>query len=93
MDLKTALEILEIEDYISIKKLKKLYRKKVKQLHPDITNDPENILEVNSAYKFLMNFLENYEININKVIDEKSLEEKTFSRFDNDWLGGKNEAS
>jgi hypothetical protein len=35
-----------------------------------------------------MNFLENYEININKVIDEKSLEEKTFSRFDNDWLGG-----
>jgi curved DNA-binding protein CbpA len=88
MDLKTAFEILEIKDYISIKKLKKLYRKKVKQLHPDITDDPENILQINSAYKFLMNFLENYEININKVIDEKSLEEKTFSRFDNDWLGG-----
>jgi len=88
MDLKTAFEILETKDYISIKKLKKLYRKKVKQLHPDITDDPENILQINSAYKFLMNFLENYEININKVIDEKSLEEKTFSRFDNDWLGG-----
>jgi len=57
MDLKTAFEILEIKDYISIKKLKKLYRKKVKQLHPDITDDPENILQINSAYKFLMNFL------------------------------------
>ncbi len=88
MDLKRAFEILEINDTISIKKLKHLYRKKVKQYHPDISDSLEEIIEINSAYKFLMKFFENYEFNVNKVLNEKSLEEKTFSRFSNDWLGG-----
>ncbi len=88
MDLNTAFNILNIKGFISIKKLKKIYRKKVKQAHPDISENFENILEINEAYRFLMNFLENYEIDIEKIIKEKSLEEKTFKRFDNDWLGG-----
>ncbi len=88
MNIKRASDILKLEDKVSLKKLKKIYRKMVKESHPDISNDPEKILEINEAYKFLLNFIENYEIDLKKAEKEKSLEDITFGRFKNDWLGG-----
>ena len=82
------MEILEIEDTISYIKLKKIYRDIVKRKHPDISSEKDEILEINEAYDFLRKFIEKYEISVEKILDNENLEQKTFNRFKNDWLGG-----
>ncbi|GEM_PF-4491079 len=88
MNLNEALSILEIDDSLSLKSLKKIYRNRVKSAHPDITSDFDHILQINNAYQFLRDYLENYEFSVEKLLNYEALEERTFNRFKNDWLGG-----
>jgi hypothetical protein len=87
MDIKRALDILNIPHEISLKLLKLKYRALVKKHHPDISENPEKIIEINEAYRLVKLYIENYKISIKELINS-NIEEKTLNRFKNDWLGG-----
>jgi hypothetical protein len=87
MDMKTALQIFNIKNGISLRQLKFLYRKLSKKHHPDISGNSDEIIRINDAYDFLKQYIENYEISV-KELAKGSVEERTFGRFENDWLGG-----
>jgi len=92
MDLKKSIKILELEDSdISIKLVKKKYRELVKKYHPDLTemNNKEIINEINEAYKFLINFLEDFNFPLDYLLNSISDEDKILKRFSDDWLSGK----
>jgi len=91
MDLKKAIEILEIEDFISIKIVKENYRKLQKLNHPDVAKDKikKSIHDLNDAYKTLINYLENFVIPLEILIEKISNEEKLKKRFSNDWVSSK----
>ncbi len=93
MKIEKALEILEIKNYekISINLVKTKFRELQKKYHPDLNlgDSSEKLIDINNAYKFLIKFLENYEIEIDKLILQITPEEKFKKRFSDDWLSGK----
>ncbi len=48
-------EILGVEGEVSKKEIKKAYREKVKETHPDLEGSKEEFMEVKNAYEVLMN--------------------------------------
>ncbi|NPA27869.1 MAG: J domain-containing protein [Epsilonproteobacteria bacterium] len=60
MEIKEALEILELPPFITKDDIKVQYKKLVKRYHPDIAKDSSKIVLVNEAYKTLMSYIENY---------------------------------
>lgn len=88
MDIEDALKILSINNEVSIVQLKKIYREFAKKYHPDRCESPEEILKINEAYKMIKKILENYPVPVDKILSG-DIEERTFKRFKNDWLGGK----
>jgi len=91
MNLKEALEIFEIDETISINIVKQKYRKLQKKFHPDVAieNKIDYLNKINEAYKFLINYLENYCIKIDQIFENLTDEEKLKRRFSEDWLSGK----
>ncbi len=87
MDMESALKTFNIKNEVSILRLKRIYRELVKQYHPDIKGSEDKIAEINNAYDFLIKYMENYNFTISELKRE-SIEERTFKRFKNDWLGG-----
>ncbi len=92
MNIEDALRLLEVEDVISIKIVKEKYRELQKRYHPDVSKESNlnKLNEINEAYKYLINFLENFKFSINELKSHINEEEKLRRRFSNDWLSGKN---
>jgi len=92
MTLKEAIEIFGLDDKISINLVKRKFREFQKMYHPDVSNnyDSEHFNRINKAYKFLIHYLENFQIDIEQLFQNISDEEKLKKRFSNDWLSGKN---
>ena len=82
MNLEEALKIFGIEEKISLTELKKIFREMIKK---DCNN--KKLIE---AYKFLINVLENFEIEVESLKTEKSEYDRLKRRFSDDWLSGKN---
>ena len=59
-NIKKSLEVLNLEDFCNISKLKKQYKKMVKKYHPDLNQSGchEKIIQLNDAYSSLRKFLE-----------------------------------
>ncbi len=92
MNIEDALKVFEIEKIISIKIVKEKYRELQKKYHPDVSNedDIDKLNKINEAYKFLIDFLENFKFSTNELKIQINEEEKLRRRFSNDWLSGKN---
>jgi DnaJ-class molecular chaperone len=60
MDIKEALETLELPPFITKDDIKTQYKKLVKRYHPDISDDKDKIVEINEAYSILMSYIDNY---------------------------------
>ncbi len=91
MNLKQALKIMEIEDYVSINIIKEKYRELQKKYHPDVSNlkSQDKLNKVNEAYKFLIKYLENLRLDVDYLLNIDTEEEKLRRRFGSDWLSGK----
>lgn len=61
-----AIEFFGLKDKVSIKSFKRLYRKMSKEIHPDIGGDSEEMKKLNEYYKLVMEYLESYEIPVNR---------------------------
>lgn len=59
-----AIQFFGLEEKISIKSFKRLYRKMSKNIHPDVGGDSEEMKRLNEYYKLIMEYLESYEIPI-----------------------------
>ncbi len=55
-----ALKILNLPPFVTKDEIKKQYRYLAKKYHPDIYKDSNKILEINSAYKLLMEYIDNF---------------------------------
>ena len=71
-----SLEILNLDDFFDINKLKTQYKKMVKKYHPDLNQSgcSEKIIKLNNAYSSLIKFLKNKFMTnlIKKEIKEKN---------------------
>ncbi len=79
-DIIKALSILEINPPVSLRELKERYRKKVK-----VANE-EELVEINRAYKILIELIENYPFRMDKnefllAFPEERLMERLFWSF------------
>ena len=69
--LKEALDIMELPVLISLKDLKKKYKKLAKKYHPDISKDEKLMSKINEAYKILEEYMTNYKFSFSKEEFEK----------------------
>ncbi len=60
VDIKRALEILELPPFITRQEIKRRYKELVKKYHPDINKDSKKINQIVQAYKILNEYIENY---------------------------------
>jgi DnaJ-class molecular chaperone len=68
-EIETALEMLELPTLITKADLKKQYRFVSKKYHPDIGGEVEKQEQINSAYKLLMKYIEEFRY----TFDEKEV--------------------
>ncbi len=55
-----ALKILELPQFVSYKEIKTKYYELSKKYHPDIYKDKNKMVEINSAYNLLKEYIENF---------------------------------
>ncbi len=55
-----ALNVLGLPPFVTKNEIKKRYRKLAREFHPDISNDKEQIVKINAAYKLLMEYIEDF---------------------------------
>ncbi|MFN4245299.1 MAG: molecular chaperone DnaJ [Brevinematia bacterium] len=57
-----AIDYFGINEKVSIKSLKRIYRNRSKELHPDKGGNEEEMRKMNNYYKIIIEYLESYEI-------------------------------
>jgi len=92
VDLQEALQVLGLRERATLKEIKERHRKLVKRYHPDTgnENDPENIREVNAAYRVILDYVAEYRFSFSE--DEfytQNPEENLRRQFMDDPLWGK----
>jgi len=83
-DLQQALSILGLRERITIQEIKKRHRELVKHYHPDTGNndDNEKIVEINSAYKLLYEYISAYQFSFTEQeFYEQNPEERIRQQF------------
>lgn len=65
-DIYTALEVMELPTFISLKELKIRYHELAYKYHPDFYNGDKSIKEINSSYEVLKTYMENYRFTFSK---------------------------
>ncbi|GAC1451036.1 MAG: J domain-containing protein [Desulfuromonadaceae bacterium] len=93
-ELQIALEILGLDDRVTIKQIKIRHRELVKRYHPDSGGDAscEQIQRINAAYRILSDYLESYRYSFSeKEFYSQNPEERLRRQFMDDalWGGGR----
>ena len=89
-----ARKLLDLGEDATLRDIKEAYRRKAKKFHPD-GKDPdrkkyceEKMVQINRAYRIILNYIEQYEISFRKEDVDKNSPARDMRRFSEDWLGG-----
>ena len=91
-DLQESLRVLGLGERATLGEIKTRHRELVKRHHPDTGNagDPEMILEVNSAYRIVFDYVSEYRFSFSEEeFYEQIPEERIRRQFADDPLWGK----
>lgn len=84
-----AREVLGLEEYATMSKVKDNYRELVKRHHPDGgAEDPgssDKIRRINEAYRIIMDYIENYRYSFKEEDVKRNDPEYVMGRFTRDW--------
>ncbi len=58
--IQNALKILDLPQFVSFKEIKVKYHQLSKKYHPDICEDKNKMVEINSAYEMLKSYIEDF---------------------------------
>jgi DnaJ-class molecular chaperone len=90
-----AREILGIEEKISVKELKQLYREQLKKWHPDKCKEnheqcKEKIIQINKAYDRLNKYMTEYKFDLsdNEIKNNLGQTDWWFQKFGDDPIWG-----
>ena len=90
-ELRSAIAVLGLGERASLKEIKSRHRELVKKHHPDAgpVDDPEQIRQVNAAYKVLVDYLADYRFSFDEEeFYEQNPEERLRRQFMEDPLWG-----
>ena len=86
-----ALQILGLYEYATLKSIKTMYKKLIKEWHPDLHKENEEIckektIEIINAYNMILDYCENYKFSFSREEIEKYMSPEEFweKRFGND---------
>jgi len=81
-----AIRLLELPQSFSMNKLKRVYKNKVKKVHPDISKD-ENIdlNKIKVAYEILFEYMKKYEMSFDRKSFQFDIKNFFEDKFVNDW--------
>lgn len=87
-DLKILYEFFEVDETVTIKELKSIYRNRAKELHPDNGGDEQKFIELNEKYNELLEYL-----NTNKDIEHEFEENNNedYSSYENQYRNDEKE--
>ena len=60
MHIEEALKILDIPPYVTKGEIKKRYKELASKYHPDRSKESKKMVEINEAYKLIMEYIENF---------------------------------
>jgi len=71
-----ARQVLELHEFATLKKIKNQYRELLKEWHPDLCKENEDIrkektIEIINAYRTIMNYCEHYRFSFSREEIEK----------------------
>ncbi len=90
-EIEEARKILKLPKKTTRKKIIENYRRLVKKYHPDHGGDEDLIKKLNFAYQVLMQYCDNYLINLEPEENNLNPEEWWFKKFGEDPIWGKKE--
>ena len=60
MNIEEALRVLDIPPYVTKYEIKKRYKELATRYHPDRSIESKKMVEINEAYKLIMEYIENF---------------------------------
>jgi len=87
-----ARKLLDLGEDATLRDIKEAYRRKAKKFHPDgkasnrKKDCEEKMVQINQAYRVILNYIEQYEISFRKEDVDKNSPAKDMRRFFEDWL-------
>ena len=66
MELEKALKILDIPPFVTKSDIKKRYKELASKYHPDKGSDINKMVQINSAYKTIMEYIDNFRYSFDK---------------------------
>ena len=87
-----ARKTLGLGEKATLEEIKKVYRDLVKKNHPDRHSGKERAFyerkmsQINQAYKYIMDYVRQFEISFEKDAVEQYDPERAMRRFKDDWI-------
>jgi DnaJ-class molecular chaperone len=80
MEIKEALEVLELPPFITKNDIKIQYKNLAKRYHPDVIGDNSKIALINEAYRLLIEYIDNYKYSFDDEEISRQLPELVYSK-------------
>ncbi|OQY08787.1 MAG: hypothetical protein B6I28_04175 [Fusobacteriia bacterium 4572_132] len=81
-----AIEILELPQCFSINELKKVYKDKIKKIHPDISGNKNIDLDkIKMAYEILFEYMKKYKMKFDRENFQYDIQNFFEDKFVNEW--------
>ena len=82
-----AIDNLDLPKEFSLKMLKKAYKFKIKECHPDtaVTNNGDEIKDIQKSYLILLEYIENYTFSFAKENIQMSPKAYMEKKMENNW--------
>ncbi|ADH86901.1 J domain-containing protein [Desulfurivibrio alkaliphilus] len=94
-ELKTAMEVLGLDDQATLAEIKRRHRELVKRHHPDgkrqqpSAEDQRLIRRINTAYRVITNYVNNYRFSFSREeFYRQNPEARLYDQFDHDPIWG-----
>jgi DnaJ-class molecular chaperone len=80
--IREALKIFKLPVLVSLKDIKRKYRELSKKYHPDVSDESDKMVDLNRAYRVLVEYMENYKFTFSEdEIKKQFPEEQHAERF------------